>query len=270
MLTKHEQQVNDRKAFVTSAVIHALLLLLFLWLVVWRQPDPPTPGMPGIELNFGLNATGSGDNNSMDPASDPATTAETTPQEPTPVETPSDPTTPVNSTMPSEHVVKQTNTNTQTTQTTQTTQQTTQQTQQKPNPNSMMKPNPGDGVTGTTGNQGSKDGTTNSQDYYGNNGAGNGGTGAGGTGDGLSLSGWRWKKKPPLPNTSDEAGSIVFKIKVDDDGKIMSVQLENTSVSLVLVEQYKKLLWTAEFEPNGSNVAPSSSGSVTFNIKKTY
>jgi hypothetical protein len=136
--------------------------------------------------------------------------------------------------MPSEHVVKQTNTNTQTTQTTQTTQQTTQQTQQKPNPNSMMKPNPGDGVTGTTGNQGSVDGTTNSKNYYGNNGAGTGGNGAGGSGDGgLSLSGWRWRKKPSLPSSTTEEGTIVFKIKVDEDGQIISIQLESTSVEFL-------------------------------------
>ncbi|MCU0417279.1 MAG: hypothetical protein MUE33_08835 [Cytophagaceae bacterium] len=269
MLTKHEQYVNDRKAFVTTVIVHALLLLLFLFFVVWRQPDPPTPGMPGIELNFGLDAAGSGDNNSTEPASEP-TVSETTPVETiTPTESTEAPTTPVTSTLPSEHtVVKSTTVSTSTT----TPQKTTSvsSTQPATNPKNLMKPNPGDGTTGTTGNQGDPNGSTNSKNYYGKSGTGDGGSGTGSVGDGLSLSGWRWKKKPSLPQNPQEEGQIVFKIKIDEDGQIISIVTDHSSVSPATVKQYEKILWSAEFEPNGANVAPSSTGTVTFNIKKSY
>src|SRR5688572_5073360 len=57
-----EEKETKRKriAFVTSAGIHGIILLLFLFSMAWRAPNPPLPEF-GIELNFGDSDVGSGD-----------------------------------------------------------------------------------------------------------------------------------------------------------------------------------------------------------------
>ena len=52
---------------MVSAGIHLGLLLLFLFLVAWRAPNPPLPEY-GIELNFGFDDAGSGSTERDQPA----------------------------------------------------------------------------------------------------------------------------------------------------------------------------------------------------------
>jgi protein TonB len=58
-MTEKEKK-NKKVAMIMSGSIHAALILLFLFLLVWREPNPPLPEY-GIELNFGLDQQGSGD-----------------------------------------------------------------------------------------------------------------------------------------------------------------------------------------------------------------
>ena len=56
-----EQEKKDKKfGMIASGVIHASLVLIFLFLVAWREPDPPIPEY-GIELNLGFQEEGGGD-----------------------------------------------------------------------------------------------------------------------------------------------------------------------------------------------------------------
>ena len=56
-----EQEKKDKKfGLIASGIIHASLVLVFLLLVAWREPDPPIPEY-GIELNLGFQEEGSGD-----------------------------------------------------------------------------------------------------------------------------------------------------------------------------------------------------------------
>ncbi|MFT7055845.1 MAG: outer membrane biosynthesis protein TonB [Roseivirga sp.] len=56
-----EQEKKDRKfSMIMSGIVHGSLFLLLIFLVAWRQPDPPIPEY-GIELNFGLEQAGFGD-----------------------------------------------------------------------------------------------------------------------------------------------------------------------------------------------------------------
>jgi len=63
-----DKEKKDKKmGMITSGVFHGLILLLFMILVAWREPNPPLPEY-GIEINFGFDDAGSGDTKSTEPA----------------------------------------------------------------------------------------------------------------------------------------------------------------------------------------------------------
>ena len=68
-----DKEKKDKKAgMIVSGTIHALILLLFLILVAWREPNPPLPEY-GIELNLGFDDAGSGDTKSTEPVEEEST-----------------------------------------------------------------------------------------------------------------------------------------------------------------------------------------------------
>ena len=74
---------NKRKAMITSLTIHALLLLLFLFLGLTTLHPKPEEGMM---INFGNTETGLGDSE-MDPAQSEEIVEEVVEEEVTPPET---------------------------------------------------------------------------------------------------------------------------------------------------------------------------------------
>lgn len=58
-MTEEQEKKNRKIAMATSIGVHALVVLLLLFIVAWRTPDPPLAEY-GIELNFGTLAQGSG------------------------------------------------------------------------------------------------------------------------------------------------------------------------------------------------------------------
>lgn len=76
-----EQEKKDEKVGIAISVgLHALLLLLFFFIMAWRAPDPPLPEY-GIELNFGLDNAGSGTEQPVTPARE-SKVEEAQPQQP--------------------------------------------------------------------------------------------------------------------------------------------------------------------------------------------
>lgn len=56
-----EQEKKDKKfSMIMTASIHGLIILLLVFLVAWRAPDPPIEEY-GIELNFGFQEQGGGE-----------------------------------------------------------------------------------------------------------------------------------------------------------------------------------------------------------------
>ena len=51
---------RKRISLAISIGIHAILIVLFLFILAWKEPYPPIPEY-GIELNFGMDEAGSGD-----------------------------------------------------------------------------------------------------------------------------------------------------------------------------------------------------------------
>lgn len=67
---------------IYSLSIHALVILLFAFLMAWREPNPPLPEY-GIELNFGLDDAGSGDTQPLTPAVESENLEDAAPEEET-------------------------------------------------------------------------------------------------------------------------------------------------------------------------------------------
>ena len=75
-----EQEKKDKRfSVIVSAIIHTGLIVLFIFLVAWRMPDPPIPEY-GMELNMGFDDQGSGDNESEVDNPDPEIENETPPE----------------------------------------------------------------------------------------------------------------------------------------------------------------------------------------------
>jgi outer membrane biosynthesis protein TonB len=75
---RKQEKNNDRTAWTVSILVHALLLIAFIFMVAWREPNPPLPEV-GIQINFGTDDTGSGDIQPTTPANEPENEEESNP-----------------------------------------------------------------------------------------------------------------------------------------------------------------------------------------------
>lgn len=284
------EEKNRKIGLIVSGAFHMLLLLAFLFIIAWKEPDPPIPQY-GIELNFGLDNVGSG-------AVQPETPVEQTPveEEAAPEEVPEETT---------EEVVEETETIEETTETTPETTQTTDNTQESPDVveqtpevkeevveqpkekqeqpkateketqtetpesgaqgesgenNEVQNANQGDN-NDKVGDKGDEQGTLDSRALYGEAG--------GGGGSSLEMTGWTWDFKPKPNDTSNENGRIVFEIKIDDQGEIISVRTIERSVSPAVEKVYRAEVEKLTFSKTSDNTltAPISTGKITFVIK---
>jgi periplasmic protein TonB len=138
----------------------------------------------------------------------------------------------------------------------------------------------GGGVNGTSGTRDGEGGNNNGDNKSGvgdkgspngdlGPGAFDGNRGKGGTGSSISgFSGWK-RGKLNLPNdNSDETGKIVFKVKVDDQGNVISITAIEKTVSPSVVEFYKNQIarkMNSILDSDG-NPPPISEGTITINI----
>src|SRR5210317_1266055 len=71
---------DKRTGWIVSLAIHAVMLLLFFFILAWQAPDPPLPEY-GIELNFGLEEAGSGYEQPTAPPTPPTVEEQGEPEE---------------------------------------------------------------------------------------------------------------------------------------------------------------------------------------------
>lgn len=277
---------------IISASVHALLLLVFLFIMAWREPDPPLPEY-GIELNFGTSTVGTGDVQPETPAQPTESEEEAQPEElpEEAEETPVEETQPEEVTAPAEEVVE-TTTNTQQSpevipevkeevkkpvvkeekkveeekveeEKTETKDPVKKpETGAKGTEGESEKPqnaNHGDNLN-EEGDKGDERGTLDSRALYGNAG--------GGGGSSLDMTGWMWDFIPKPNDTSSENGRIVFEVKIDDMGEIISVRTLERSVSPAVEKIYRAEVEKLTFSKTSDNtiVAPVSTGKITFVI----
>lgn len=146
-------------------------------------------------------------------------------------------------------------------------------------PNALYKRSSGGGGSnGTVGRESGTGGNNNGDDRagVGDKGNPNGKIDAkglygtpGGTGSGVAfdVSGWSMSGRPNVNDDSDETGKIVFQLKVDQSGDIISVRTVQTTVSPTVVDLYKKAVQRLRLVPKSSVTPPVSMGTITFIIK---
>ena len=291
-MSPQEERKNRRIGLGVSIGLHTILLLLFFIMLAWREPDPPVPEY-GIELNFGIDEVGSRAIQPRQPTAVPEEPAEeeTEPQDQEPQEETSPPVIeeqeilneesieePVETQpLESPHVVEPPVTAPEIREEEiKEVREVTREEQVAAEPEVSQSRE----TTGTTeeilgdetsdsqgddatieGDAGDERGTVDSRSLYGSQGGGGGPT--------LELSGWKWDFEPNPKDTSNENGKIVFEIKIDDRGEIISVRTLEKTVSPEIERIYRQEVESLTFSPISSNTrpAPVSTGRITFIIR---
>jgi periplasmic protein TonB len=119
--------------------------------------------------------------------------------------------------------------------------------------------NNGDNVSGV-GDKGNPEGNINAKEFYGK-------PGGASSGVALNVSGWAFGSNKLERDDSDERGRIIFQIRVDSDGSIVSARAIQTTVNPDVVEFYRRQVQRFKLRPKGS-VTPSelSTGTLTVSI----
>jgi len=244
---EEQERKNRRIGLLTSGGIHAALFLALFFMIAWRAPDPPLPEY-GIELNFGLDAAGSGDVQPEEPVGSESEEVKDVSQE-VPAEE-----------VPTEQEEESTETNTKEAEVPPVSKvespvvvkeekkeparpaPTEQKKEEVKNTYEPKKETPKEPVADAkkgepgsqgdnkdkTGDKGSPEGKLDANALYGTPGGGGGGTGLSLVG----MTGWAWADKPALPELPDnENGRIIFEIECDDNGDIVGIKTVERTLS---------------------------------------
>ena len=55
----YKEKKNRKIGLIVAGAVHVVLFIIFLFVIAWKEPDPPIPEY-GIELNLGFSNVGSG------------------------------------------------------------------------------------------------------------------------------------------------------------------------------------------------------------------
>ena len=278
-----QEKRNRRIGFLTSLGVHTALLLLFIFAMAWRAPDPPLPEF-GIILNVGFDDQGSGDVQTDQPATEPVTQEEEVVEEPVQPEPE-----PVVEEKPVDKVEQQ-EVITSKIESPVVVKKEEEKVKEKPKEETKKEPeklkteytkeaaketkttdNKGEKTesegddANKTGNKGQPNGTLDPNGQY----TGKPGGGAGGDGMSLSMSGWAWAEQPRLPQLPDnEDGKIVFEIECDENGEIIGIQTLERGLSpkaeQLLKEEIRR---NSLVRTSSGQAAARSKGKVSFVLK---
>jgi outer membrane biosynthesis protein TonB len=295
-----DKEKKDRRiSLLVSLGTHAALVLLFLFVLAWKQPFPPKPEY-GIELNIGFDDMGTGmDQPTMvespsevpepeepvlealeevEPAQTPneeAVQEEVVPEEPevlqdsrqedSPVYTEPEPEPePEPSTPPSAVEQRVESASAVEEAVEEPAPKPTQTPPPQPKVNERaLYPGAGQGPDADQrGDAGKEEGTVDARAIYGKSGGGQ-------NGPSLDLAGWMWNFAPNPDDTSNENGIIVFEIKVDERGDVVGVRTLEKTVSSTVELIYRKEVERLTFSPTpgSSRPAPVTTGRITFIIR---
>jgi outer membrane biosynthesis protein TonB len=285
-MTDEKEKKNKQIALLSTIGVHAAVLLIMFFVIAWRAPNPPNPEF-GIVLNYGTDNEGSGDIQPKEPVGsekrEEEKTEESKPEEKVieevkedvkPVETKEAEVQPVTTTE-SPVVIKPKKEEPKPVE--KPKEEPKKEEPKKVNPETVFKPSTKtesdkstEGKEGKPGSQGDDKGKTGDKgDPHGDPDANAmyGKPGGGGGGSSLELSGWQWDEKP-VPNVpNNESGRVVFEIKVDDNGDIISIKTLERSVSAEAEQACRKSIERLTFTKTGNNVPEVSTGRITFVVR---
>lgn len=297
-MTEAQEKKNRKIAMITSISVHAVVVLLLLFMVAWRAPNPPLPEF-GIELNFGMDTQGSGDIQPETPAgiteSEPEEAEEVLEELPQPE--------------PEEIVEEEVVEEAAPEETQPAQQEVTSKVEspvvveekkevkpvEKPKekpvekvveskpevkpapevPKAVYKPKTeataegkATDKTGTQGNQGDNvnkagdkgdpEGTLDSKALYGKQGGGGGG---------VSMRGFSGFDRPPIAEPSlpnEPYGIYEFKVKVDEKGYVVSITALQRGLSHEAERRLKAVIQELQFIPKGN--PGQAEGTITFKV----
>lgn len=297
-----KEKKNKQIGGIISVGAHVLVILLFLFIVAWRAPDPPLPEI-GIELNFGLDDAGSGEEQ-PEPRTSPAESVseeDATPdgleelteevsEDQTPVEEvvesveqpaesndlPEEAIDPVTNTQDSPDVVEE-KAEPKSEIKEETIKKEVKEVE-KPKAPPVLYPNNKTGAGGKEGDSTESQNANNGDksNVVGDKGNKDGtldsralyGNSGGGGGSSLQMSGWMWDSEPKPKDTSSESGKLVFQVIIDNKGNIIRVKTIESGVSPTVEKVYRDEVMKLTFsKTSGTSVATSSTGTITFVIK---
>lgn len=297
-----EQEKKDKRiAAAVSLALHALILALLFFIMAWRAKNPPDPEL-GIEIALGFSEVGSGEvkttavpnpSPEVEDSKPPVTQPETAPTPkvaPTPVEPVTAPKAePVVTTTAESPVVVKEEVKPKVTPTPQPKEEPVKEEVKKEEPVKEPekpkavypgKPKNEAGGTGTAGattkatgnssgddadvagDKGSPEGKIDSRNLYGKPGGGAGGSS-------LHMPGWRIDIEPQKDPYANERGKVVFRIKIDKDGELESIQVVESNVSPQVVKWYRDQIAKTSFSRTSATAAydKGASGTITFIIE---
>ncbi|HEU5291759.1 MAG TPA: hypothetical protein VFU05_14015 [Cyclobacteriaceae bacterium] len=293
-----EEEVNEKNnrriAAVGTIGLHALLLVVFFFLVGWRAPDPPYGSTEGFVINLGFDDQGSGDVQPLVPIG--TEQDETKPEETITPETPKEEVKPeeteqksVDETLTAKDdeavEVKEIKKDEKKDEPKKdvpvkpvdkpkdkTEEKVTPKVEQKPlatyNPNATKTTDGQAGKPGGEGDDAGKTGDKGQPDGQLGPGAYKGRAGGGGDGTGLEIDGWYWDEIPNVKAPEDEStGRLVFEIKVDAEGEVISIRTLQRTLSLEMEKRCKAEIEKLTFSKTGNNVPAVSIGKITFVVR---
>ncbi|MFT4033105.1 MAG: hypothetical protein QM669_11850 [Siphonobacter sp.] len=303
LFIEQEERKNRSTAFIITTALYAVLLLLLWFVGIWTLSPPPEP-MVGIELaNLGSGALGSGDIQTRNKPSPLKNREESKPaKEEVKVKhterkevveevvktkpTPKAPEAPVKTSKIESPVKVPPRPEPKEVKTVEAKEPTPAKREVKvveqPKVDSKglygkaksngttggTSDNPGGNNNGPAGNKGvgdygSPDGKVDGKGLY-----GKGTGGGGGNGSSLNMTGWSWSRRPsPQGLTSD--GKVVFRIKIDENGNLISKSVVESTLSPADVRKCEREIERLDFVPtNSSGNRPSqSTGTITFVVR---
>lgn len=292
---KEEQERKNRLiALFSTTGIHGIILLLMFFIIAWKAPNPPL-GEAGVDLNIGLDFEGSGDVQPEEPVGGTnqakiEKVEENKPEPQQPIEEVKETVKPVEAKVEEEKVATGNDEESPIAVKEKKEKKEEVKPVEKPKekveekPIAVYKPNvsaaktddeksnqngkPGKpGSQGDdlnkTGDKGDPQGTVDGKAMYGKPGNGGGGSG----GSSLEIAGWQWDEKPSPNVPANESGRVVFEIKVDDNGDVISIKTLERSISAEAEQACKKAVEKLTFTKTGVNVPSISTGKVTFVVR---
>ncbi|MEQ9468010.1 MAG: hypothetical protein RLN88_11400 [Ekhidna sp.] len=253
---------NKRIGWLTSVGVQLLLLILFYFIVAWKEPFPPIPEY-GIELGFTTSA---------------GAPARSTPSRQAPEEEVDEQAEETQSTTTEKSVESQEQTVTEQPVTksqvespvkveeSKATETKPAEVKQEVDSRAVMKSSETDAdKTSDNPSEGEEEEpTVDQRAIYGSQGNNTGDA----EGANLALSGWIWDSKPKPDDTSDQSGKIVYRIVVDQDGYLVKIETITSTVSPAVELKYKQAVQKLTFSKTSDyKVAPQSTGTITFIIK---